>query len=42
MAPITVTILDGEIPRARLGLLLQHFSEPEDDREPWRVSIRPA
>ena len=37
MAPITVTILDEEMSRARLGLLLQHFSELEDDREPWRV-----
>jgi predicted transposase YbfD/YdcC len=31
------TIIDEEIPRARLGLLLQHFSELGDDREPWRV-----
>ena len=30
-------IFDGEIPRARLGLLLQQFSELKDDREPWRV-----
>jgi predicted transposase YbfD/YdcC len=37
MAPVTVTIIDEEMPRARLGLLLQHFSELEDDREPWRV-----
>ena len=37
MAPITVTILDEEMSRAWLGLLLQHFSELEDDREPWRV-----
>ena len=37
MAPVTVTIIDEEVPRARLGLLLQHFSELEDDREPWRV-----
>jgi hypothetical protein len=34
MAPITVTILDQEMPRARLGLLLKHFSELLDDREP--------
>jgi predicted transposase YbfD/YdcC len=32
----TVTILD-ELPRDRLALLLQHFSEIEDTREPWRV-----
>jgi predicted transposase YbfD/YdcC len=37
MAPVTVTIIDEEMPRSRLGLLLQHFSELEDDREPWRV-----
>jgi predicted transposase YbfD/YdcC len=32
----TVTIFD-EVPRDRLALLLQHFSEIEDTREPWRV-----
>jgi predicted transposase YbfD/YdcC len=31
-----VTILE-EAPRDRLALLLQHFSEIEDTREPWRV-----
>jgi len=31
------TIIDEEIPRARLGLLLHHFSELGDDRESWRV-----
>jgi len=31
-----VTILE-EAPRDRLALLLQHFSELEDTREPWRV-----
>jgi predicted transposase YbfD/YdcC len=30
-------IFEGESPRARLALLLQHFSELKDDREPWRV-----
>ena len=30
-------IFEGECPRARLALLLQHFSELKDDREPWRV-----
>ena len=29
--------IDEEVPRARLGLLLQHFSELGDEREPWRV-----
>ena len=37
MATISVTSWDEEIPRARLGLLLQHFSALEDGREPWRV-----
>src|SRR5580693_3458339 len=31
------TIFDGEVPRARLALLLRHFSELKDNREPWRV-----
>ncbi len=30
-------ILEGESSRARLALLLQHFSELKDDREPWRI-----
>jgi predicted transposase YbfD/YdcC len=30
-------IFDGEMPRARLAVLLKHFSEIDDDREPWRV-----
>lgn len=30
-------ILEGESPRARLALLLRHFSELKDDREPWRI-----
>jgi DDE_Tnp_1-associated/Transposase DDE domain len=34
---ILVSIFDGEMPRARLALLLHHFSELDDDREPWRV-----
>jgi predicted transposase YbfD/YdcC len=37
MAPMSVSIFDQEVPRARLGLLLQHFSELGDEREPWRV-----
>ncbi len=31
------TIIDNESPRARLALLLKHFSELDDDREAWRV-----
>jgi hypothetical protein len=34
---VTGTILDEEAPRARLAVLLQHFSQLGDDREPWRV-----
>jgi hypothetical protein len=29
--------MDEEMPRVQLGLLLQHFSELDDEREPWRV-----
>jgi predicted transposase YbfD/YdcC len=31
------TIIEDESPRARLALLLQRFSELDDDREAWRV-----
>jgi predicted transposase YbfD/YdcC len=31
------TIIEDESPRARLALLLEHFSELDDDREAWRV-----
>ena len=34
------TIFDGEVPRARLALLLRHFSELKDNREPWRIVYR--
>ena len=34
---LAVTILDEETPRARVALLLKHFSVLKDDREPWRV-----
>lgn len=37
MDAVAVTILDEETPRARLALLLEHFSKLGDDREPWRV-----
>ena len=37
MDTITATILDEETPRARLALLLRHFSDLQDEREPWRV-----
>jgi DDE_Tnp_1-associated len=31
------TIIEDESPRARLALLLQQFSELNDDREAWRI-----
>lgn len=37
MAAVADTILE-EAPRDRLALLLKHFSELEDTREPWRVA----
>jgi hypothetical protein len=30
-------IFDEEMPRARLAVLLKHFSLIDDDRAPWRV-----
>jgi len=33
----TEFLVDGEMPRARVALLLEHFSHLEDDREPQRV-----
>ena len=30
-------IFNEEMPRARLAVLLEHFSEIDDEREPWRV-----
>jgi predicted transposase YbfD/YdcC len=37
MIPVTDPVTDAEMPRARLSLLLRHFSELDDGREPWRV-----
>ena len=37
MLAVTDTMLDEELPRARLAVLLKHFSQLEDDRDPWRV-----
>jgi predicted transposase YbfD/YdcC len=37
MEALTDTVMDEEVPRARLALLLQHFSELDDEREPWRI-----
>src|SRR5215471_8711529 len=36
-APIMDSIFEEEVPRARLALLLRHFSHLKDEREPWRV-----
>ena len=30
-------IFNEEMPRARLAVLLKHFSQIDDEREPWRV-----
>jgi len=37
MDAVSDTILNEEVPRARLALLLKHFSKLADGREPWRV-----
>jgi predicted transposase YbfD/YdcC len=37
MAATAISMLDEEMPRARLALLLEHFSELGDEREAWRV-----
>jgi hypothetical protein len=33
------TILDEELPRSRLTVLLKHFSQIEDGRQSWRREI---
>jgi predicted transposase YbfD/YdcC len=37
MGPITLIVFDEELPKARLAVLLEHFAELGDEREPWRV-----
>src|SRR6266700_5655626 len=37
MFAVTGTILDEEVPQARVAVLLKHFSQLGDDRDPWRV-----
>jgi len=37
MVAVTATILDEEVPRARVAVLLKHFSALGDARDPWRV-----
>src|SRR4030088_3368865 len=34
---LTIIFADEDVPRARLALLLEHFSELSDDREPGRI-----
>jgi len=37
MLAVTENPLDQEVPRSRLAILLKHFADVGDDREPWRV-----
>ena len=37
MLAVAISFPDEDIPKARLALLLEHFSELSDDRESWRV-----
>src|SRR4030088_1152958 len=37
MHDLSIMFVDQDVPRARLGLLLEHFSELSDDREPGRI-----
>jgi predicted transposase YbfD/YdcC len=39
MDAVTDMKLDEELPRARLRLLLGHFSKLDDAREPWRIAF---
>jgi predicted transposase YbfD/YdcC len=38
MGDVADFLMDGEVPRSRVAVLLKHFSRLEDDREPWRVA----
>jgi predicted transposase YbfD/YdcC len=37
MDDVTDSLIDEALPRARLALLLEHFSRLDDERESWRV-----
>src|SRR6202790_2510197 len=37
MHDLSIMFVDEDLPRARLALLLEHFSELSDDREPGRI-----
>jgi predicted transposase YbfD/YdcC len=37
MLAVSDPILDEDVPRSRLAVLLKHFAAIGDDREPWRV-----
>lgn len=40
MHDVTILFADEDTPRVRLALLLEHFSELSDDREPGRIMYR--
>jgi hypothetical protein len=40
MDDFTIACADEDAPRAGLALLLQHFSELSDEREPGRIMYR--
>jgi hypothetical protein len=37
MDDAAVFFADADVPRARVALLLRHFSRLSDEREPWRI-----
>jgi hypothetical protein len=37
MRDLVFKLADEEVPRDRLALLLEHFSQLSDERESWRV-----
>ena len=37
MDGLVFKLADGEVPRERLALLLEHSPRLADEREPWRV-----
>src|ERR1700745_1210097 len=37
MLAVVENPLDQEVPRRHLAILLKHFADVGDDREPWRV-----
>lgn len=39
MGDMSDLLVDDEMSRLRLAVLLVHFSRLDDDREPWRVIV---